>query len=285
LASAADDLTGIQVAGLSSAADDLTGIQLVGLLGAADDLTGIQVAGLLGAADDLTGLQFAGLLGVADSLNGLQVSGLLSAAGNLTGIQFAGLWSAADHVKGIQVAGVVNRAKKVKGVQIAGLVNVADSSDYPIALVNIIKNGDRGIALSYDETGNTVVSFRSGGKGAYGVIGAGYNHNAGKRSFLIEGGWGVHINCSARFRINNELTTTGFIFYKNPTFKVGYYLHAAYTLLPHAEIFAGPSINYMQTHNDDHAAMFPGRALWKNDGVSKRQEVFIGYRAGVRYIF
>jgi hypothetical protein len=77
---------------------------------------------------------------------------------------------------GLQIAGLVNVARHVSGVQIAGVVNIADDSDCPVGLINLIKNGEKGIALTYSETGSTVVSFRSGGKITYGIVGIGYNH-------------------------------------------------------------------------------------------------------------
>jgi hypothetical protein len=278
-----NEVTGIQIAGLLNASDDLTGMQIAGLLNASDNLTGMQIAGLLNASDNLTGMQTAGLLSAAADLTGMQTAGLLSAADNLTGMQCAGLISAADNLTGIQLAGLVNMAKRVNGLQFAGLLNIADSSDYSIAFINIIKNGEKGIALSYDETGSIIASFRSGGRITYGILGTGYNHKTGKQPFLMEGGWGVHINCTTRFRINNELTMAALLFQKNPTFKISYRLHAAYRLLPHIEIFAGPSIHYMQTNNADHTNIFPRHALWKNDGISKLQQVFTGYQAGIQY--
>jgi hypothetical protein len=36
-------------------------------------------------------------------------------------------------------------------VQLSGFINIADSCDYPIGLVNIIKNGDAAIGASIDE--------------------------------------------------------------------------------------------------------------------------------------
>ena len=67
-------------------------------------------------------------------------------------------------------------ANDVKGVQWAGLLNIARNSDVPIGLINIIKNGEMGMAVTYDGIGNAVASFRSGGKYTYGILGIGYNH-------------------------------------------------------------------------------------------------------------
>src|SRR6202012_1793243 len=91
------------------------------------------------------------------------------------GMQVAGIANSADEVKGVQIAGLFNVAKKVKGVQIAGLFNVADSSDYPVALVNFVKNGRKSVSLSYDELQYMHIYLRSGGRVLYGLIGAGYS--------------------------------------------------------------------------------------------------------------
>jgi hypothetical protein len=49
-------------------------------------------------------------------------------------------------------------------VQIAGFINIADSSDYSIGIINIIRQGEKGIGVSVDETKTAMVSFRSGGR-------------------------------------------------------------------------------------------------------------------------
>ncbi len=66
----------------------------------------------------------------------------------------------ADDVNGVQFSSLVNKARKVNGVQFATLVNIADESDFPVGLVNIIKKGERGISVTYDLLGNTLLSFR-----------------------------------------------------------------------------------------------------------------------------
>jgi hypothetical protein len=46
------------------------------------------------------------------------------------------------------------------GFRFAGLVKIAENSDYPIALLNIIKNGEYGIAATYNEIGSVTLTFR-----------------------------------------------------------------------------------------------------------------------------
>jgi hypothetical protein len=251
-----------------------------------DNISGWQLAGLYNhAGNNGYGWAMAGLANViGNNYTGFMTAGLMNRSRNMNGVQFAGLLNVAQDADGVQLAGLVNRAKKVKGVQFAGLLNVADSSDYPVAIVNIIKSGERSIALSYNETGSIIASFRSGGRVTYGIIGLGYNHNAGKQSWLTEGGLGAHINCSPRFRINSELTIENFI-RKKPTFKAGYRLHAAYRFLPNLEIFAGPGISYMQTNDAGYTDIFPRHSLWKRHKGDNLRQVFIGYQAGMQYVF
>jgi hypothetical protein len=236
--------------------------------------------------NNASGVQFAGLLNsVGNDGNGLMLAGLTNIVrNNATGVQFAGLANIAGNVKGFQFAGLLNVAKKVNGVQFAGLLNVADSSDCPIGILNIIKKGEKSIALSYNETGSAMVSFRSGGKITYGIVGAGYNHRAGKGSFVLEGGLGAHIHCSQRFRINNEIKIETFFSTDDATFKTGYYLMPAFKLTPRMELFAGPSINYAQTDDANHSNLFPRSYLWREQANSQIKQVYVGYLVGVQFI-
>ena len=119
------------------------------------------------------GVQLAGITNYsAGESRGIALAGLNNAInGNFKGVQFAGLLNTSKDITGLQFAGLLNIAGKVRGVQFAGLLNIAEESDCPIGLVNIVKRGEMGIALTYDILGNGIVSFRSGGKYTYGIIG------------------------------------------------------------------------------------------------------------------
>jgi hypothetical protein len=184
----------------------------------------------------------------------------------------------------LQFASLVNIAGKVRGVQF-GVVNIADENDYPIGLVNLIKKGRKSIAVTCNETGSMTVSFRSGGKVTYGIVGYGYNFKAGKKTYLAEGGLGIRLPVASKFGINNEFKIETFHSSDNATCKAGYSLLPAYQFTPHIEIFAGPSINYMYSDDINHADMFPSHSLWKKRDASTRQQVFIGYQLGVQYVF
>lgn len=252
------------------------------------DARGMQFAGLSNyVGNDGQGFQFAGLANVnKNQFSGFQFAGLVNTASEMRGFQFSGLANIAKDVQGFQFAGLINIAKNVKGAQFAGLINIAESSDCPIGLVNIIKNGEKSIAVTYDGIGNAVVSFRSGGKYTYGILGVGYNHKTRGNSFVTEGGLGAHIPVVSWFRINNELKVSSIgAANDNPVLNAGYSFIPAFKIGKSFELFAGVSINYMETTDVNNRAVFPDQSLWKKYDASKLQQLYIGYQAGVQYLF
>lgn len=253
-----------------------------------NDAKGFQMAGLANyVGNDGQGFQNAGLANInKNRFSGFQMAGLVNTASEMKGFQFSGLANIASDVNGVQFAGLINIAKDVHGVQFAGLINIAENSDCPIGLINIIKNGEKGIAVTYDAIGSTVVSFRSGGKYTYGILGVGYNHKSSNNSLVTEGGLGAHIPVTPWFRINNELKVTSIgNNTDDPVFNAGYSLLPAFRIGKHVELFAGAGINYMDTKDMNNLKMFPNHSLWKKSGSSRMQQLYIGYQFGLQYIF
>ncbi len=253
-----------------------------------NDAKGFQMAGLANyVGNDGQGFQNAGLANInKNRFSGFQMAGLANTASEMKGFQFSGLVNIASDVNGVQFAGLINIAKDVHGVQFAGLINIAENSDCPIGLINIIKNGEKGIAVTYDAIGSTVVSFRSGGKYTYGILGVGYNHKSSNNSLVTEGGLGAHIPVTPWFRINNELKGTSIGNNTDePVFNAGYSLLPAFRIGKHVELFAGAGINYMDTKDMNNLKMFPNHSLWKKSGSSRMQQLYIGYQFGLQYIF
>lgn len=236
------------------------------------------------------------LVGISQNEEGIAIAGLTNIiTNNAKGFQFAGVINIAKDVNGFQFAGVINKAKNVNGVQFAGLINIAENSDYPIGLINIIKNGEKGVAISYNEVGSIMATFRSGGKVTYGIIGVGYNHKTSGRSYATEAGFGIHINCLSWFRINNELKVACFGFWDNPfivdedrlsntVITTNYSLLPAFKISPHIELFGGPSLNYMNS-GGINTELNLGHSLWKKSGSTRLQQIYVGYQVGVQYIF
>lgn len=250
-------------------------------------IKGAQFAGFANIAKSVNGMQFAGFANVARTVKGPQFAGFINLSKKNAALQFAGFMNKAKTVKGSQLAGFINIAEKVKGVQLAGFINVADSSDYPIGILNIIKNGEKSLGISTDETLTTLLSFRSGGKVLYGIIGIGYNFKNTDEVYAFEAGLGAHLFKSSSFRLNAELTGTGLESFKaGEYFKTSVKLMPAFKLSPKIEIFGGPSFNYLNTNT------FEGRSLnksyissWENKWGNNFQALYIGYGGGIQYIF
>lgn len=284
-----NDYSGFQMGGLFNTASRLYGMQIGGLGNIAGDVIGFQMGGVGNITGNLIGFQMGGLGNITGNAIGFQFGGVGNIAGNISGFQLGGLGNIAGDVSGFQFGGVFNYAKKVSGVQFAGLVNIAESSDYPIAILNIIKNGEYGIGVSYNELGSAMLTLRSGGRVTYGIIGIGYNHKATGNWFTTEAGFGAHINIAKWFRINNEIKGGHICNYTGENkFNVNY---ANYSLLPafrpirNLEIFFGPSINYMQADNADDKSMFPKNPLWEKESATRLQQLYIGWQVGIQFIF
>jgi hypothetical protein len=206
---------------------------------------------------DAAGLQASGVFNsVAGSLRGVQMSGVMNQAHQVdAGMQLAGLINIAEDVRGSQFAGLINIAGRVEGVQIAGLINIADSSDYPIGIINLIKNGEKRISISTDENLSTLISLRSGGRKLYGIIGLGANLLHADLRYAAEAGLGIKLLQRGTFRLDMEASH---LFATD--FHGGEYFRNSLRLLPTIQIgnrlqlFGGPSINFMDTdppRNDD----------------------------------
>ena len=279
---------GMSVAGLANISESHYGIQVAGLAnGGRDSFYGMQISGGLNATGDAIGLAISGVNNIAfGAFDGMQVAGVINYAKKVRGAQIAGVTNIAKNVKGLQFATVVNVAKKVKGVQFATLLNIAEECDFPIALVNIIKNGNMGVALSYDLLNNAMLSFRSGGKYTYGILGVGYNHKVNDGAKVVaEAGYGIHVPVIDMLEINNEFKATSVGFSDDKVcFNFSYLLAPSFTYLNHYNVFCGVSFNYMYSNYENSNDLMPSRCLWSKDG-NYNQRMFIGYQIGLQYIF
>lgn len=285
LSNKAQEMRGIQVSGLGNITRGMMGIQVAGLGNITRDTRAIQVAGLTNISKDVYGLQVGGLTNIAQDTYGLQLAGLFNVSHDLYGMQLAGLFNCAKDVYGLQFAGLVNVAKRARGVQFATILNVAEESDFPIALINIIKEGDKGVALTYDMLGNAMVSFRSGGKYTYGILGVGCNAQIEER-LAVEAGYGLQIPVCRWFDVNNEFkaTTMGYNSgYTRSNFS--YLLAPSLTLWRHCNLFAGASINYFMSDRASAATLLPNAGFWRKEGDRGIGQLYLGYQVGVQYVF
>jgi hypothetical protein len=280
---------GMQFAGFSNvASSSIKGAQFAGFLNRAGDVSGAQFAGFANIAGNVSGSQFGGFSNAAKRVDGSQFAGFANVSTKgLSGSQFAGFVNVADAVKGSQFAGFINVARKVRGAQVAGFINVADSSDYPVGIINIVKNGEKSISASIDETQTSLVSFRSGGRALYGVIGLGYNFKNTDEVYAFEAGLGAHLLTTNTFRINVELATIyieGFSY--GEYFKSSLRVLPALRLGPNLELFAGPALHYVNTNTSEGKALISNYIYQhQNRWGDNFQGIYIGYTGGLAVTF
>jgi len=235
--------TGGQFAGFMNYTGKTTrGIQAAGFANITGNITGAQLSGFTSISRNHAQVQASGFMSLAKTAR-MQLSGFINIADRISGAQLGGFINTAKNVKGTQVAGFINVAKKVTGVQLAGFINIADSSEYPIGLINIVKNGEMSIGATIDETLTGLVTFRSGGKYLYGILGAGLNVKENDALYALEGGLGLHVPLAKNFRVNMESTLLVLT-----DFEVGHYFRTTYKVLPAVRagrfgLFAGPTFN------------------------------------------
>ncbi|MCF2444961.1 hypothetical protein L0657_13415 [Dyadobacter sp. CY345] len=280
--------TGVAISGIALLVkDSVRGVQISGvsnvILNSAD---GVQIAGVANVVrHDAKGVQIAGFMNFGEEAGAVQVAGFSNLTSkSVKGLQLSGFLNKTENVN-TQISGFMNIAKNVKGIQLAGLINIADSSDYPIGILNFVKNGEKSISLTTDETATLMASFRSGGRVLYGILGLGYNLKSDNKSLYgIEAGLGAHIPVSNKFRINTEVvsqTLSDFksgIYYKNSL-----RILPAFKLTPQLEIFGGPNLNYVDYSKGKGDGLVK-RYLWKDAGGGDLEGLYIGFNAGVHFI-
>ncbi|SEW54415.1 hypothetical protein [Chitinophaga arvensicola] len=296
-----DSATGVQVAGFSNhigktfhavtvagfmnqVKTSADGAMVAGFLNLSGSLHGFQMAGFGNlVSGDVQGTQVAGFMNTAANNSQIQVAGFANMVKKDAKVQVVGFMNKAENVHS-QVAGFINIAKKVKGVQVAGLINIADSSEYPIGLINIVKGGEKQVSLSIDETATTIASFKSGGRVLYGILGVGYNlKNNPDPLYALQAGIGAHLPLLSHFRINAEATTMVLT-----NFKSGYYhrqslgIFPAYRFGSRVEVFAGPTFNFVEAENGVGVDL-TNHYIWSRDKRNDRfNGGYIGGTAGVQ---
>ena len=281
---------GIEVAGVTNInKGSYNGIQASGVYNYSGSGNGIAVAGVANMSKgSYNGIQVSGVYNYSGSGNGIAVAGVANMSkGSYIGLQLSGVTNIAGDVKGLQFAGVMNIAKNVKGVQFATILNVAEESNFPIAFINIIKNGKMGVALSYDNMNNTMLSFRSGGKYTYGILGVGYNNKVNDGSNIVaEAGYGIHIPITNWLEINNEFKATSLGFSNDKVcYNASYLLAPSFTFLNHFNVFGGANFNYLYSNYVNSDDLLSSNCLWEKDNSDNKQRMFIGYQIGLQYVF
>ncbi|MGK9116599.1 hypothetical protein [Olivibacter jilunii] len=164
------------------------------------------------------------------------------------------------------------------------MLNIADSSDYTLGLVNIVKNGEKSIRIGTDEDLSTFASFRSGGQILYGILGIGFNPQYEAIRYGVEGGIGANLLNRTNFRLAAEISSItltdfdGNYFNKNglrilPSIKIG----------PNIYLYGGPSVNYINTDNEDGKKLVKMK-IWDKQNSKDYQALNVGFTAGLQLV-
>jgi hypothetical protein len=280
---------GVEMAGIFNMDQkDVSFLQIAGVFNlVGGNLKGVQATGVYNTVlNKVNGVQIAGGVNFARSLDrGMQIAGLMNVSDESSGFQLAGFVNRSKGNAGPQLAGVVNIAKKVKGLQFAGLLNIADSSDYPVAFINIIKNGTKSLTVSTDESLFVYTTFRSGGRVLYGLVGIGHATNGTAMKYGLEGGFGAHIIDKQYFSLNAELsqklvTDLGRNSYSMHTLRA----LAAVRVSKRIRVIGGPDINLISADHKYESDLH-GWMLTKKTGSSKLTALALGLNTGLQYIW
>jgi len=277
---------GFTLAGITNVVrNDTKGFQIAGFsnhIGKKAD--GMMIAGFMNTYQSGNGNAIAGFGNFSKKSTGSQIAGFMNIGGNVQSVQVAGFANTAQNVNGFQLAGFMNIAKNVKGVQMSGFINIADSANCQIGIINISKNGEKSLGVTFDEDQTALLAFRSGGKFLYGIVGFGYNFKNKKEIYAWEAGLGAHIFNAGAFRLNAELTQNGLQSFKgNQCFKSTFALLPAFKIANSIEIFAGPSINYVNTNTQEGKALHKNYiSSWGGNNGNDFHAFYWGYTAGVQ---
>ncbi len=282
--------TGLALSGLANIIRERAdGVQIAGIINhTGQSASGVQLAGIGNyVKDTASGVQISGLYNIAGTAHS-QIAGFYNMSkGDIKGVQIAGFGNKATDVHS-QIGGFINIARHVKGVQLAGFLNIAESSDYSIGVINLVKNGEKGIGVYLDETMTTTIAFRSGGRKLYSVVGVGYNHRPGGSQYLaLEGGVGTNWNFSHNLRLKGEVVSRVLTddFDEDGYHIVSLRLLPAVKIANRVEIFGGPSVNYTYYDKEDDQFPFPVRHIWTNKHPEDFHGLHIGWTAGLQILF
>ncbi|WP_018626387.1 hypothetical protein [Niabella aurantiaca] len=264
------DNKGVSVAGLyATLYGSNRGVMVSGLVNQVKGSNkGVAIAGLVNTSRNGRGLQLAGLHN-HDAGNGFIQIGGLSNYSHYSLLQLAGLVNTSRHA-GNQIAGLVNKARTVEGVQLSGLINIADSSRYPIGILNFIRHGEKQIGLQvYDDVSASLV-LRTGSYKTYGIVGAGLAKDRGRTVLQMETGLGYRIPLTRGIRVNSEAVLMA----RTDVHNFIRHTESLRTLLgikvtPAIELTIGPAL-YITDQSDSE--LFSGHYIWK---IKKRESVLL----------
>lgn len=277
---------GLQVAGIyNSVFKSQKGLQVGGIYNHVHgSASGMQVAGILNQVDSSAQFQIAGIKNSSLSSSGLQVAGITNQAKlRSDGTQIAGIWNQTKGSARVQISGIYNKAKQVSGFQI-GLINRAESSDYSFGLLNFIDDGEKNIGLSFDESTFSRITFRSGGRKFYGVLGLAFQVRPSDTPIGIETGLGIHLVSEPKFRLDLEYSQTYFSDFSGLSNQIqSLRLLPEFLLSKRVTVIAGPSLNFAELDKGQED-FTKGIELFEKVNYGRSMRSYLGMTGGIQFI-
>jgi hypothetical protein len=275
---------GVQFAGMyNRVLKSTSGFQVAGLVNNTAEFTnGVQFAGLVNQGNQARGvLQIAGLANLYKRSDGVSVAGLANLAKESSSVQVAGLMNRGGAETSFQLSALLNHAGAVHGTQI-GLINIADSSDYPVGIINWVRHGEKTVALETDETFFTQLNLRMGGRVLFSLLGVGYRPGNDHLKYELNLGLGAHLLRTRQFNLSTELTTNLITGFKKGTYqRNSLKILSAFQLYPHIRFFTGPSIT---VSSPDENVLIPKSGLILREAKNPNgQVVSLGISGGLQY--
>jgi hypothetical protein len=246
-------LRGVQLSGIGSFSGPVSGVQISGIVNVSRGLEGVQAALVNVDAGPVLGVQM-GLIDIAASdVRGAQLGWVGIAAGDVRGAQIGLVEIATGNVGGAQI-GLVNVAGgEVHGAQI-GLVNTAETSDFSLGLLNIIRKGRLHADLWGNESGLITAGVKHGGDSFHNIYGIGVQVGVGDPRWSWSLGIGGHLPISDRFFV--DLDVLGHAIHEINGAALEATIVQVRALLgvqldPRLGIYAGPSFNVGFAESED----------------------------------
>ena len=282
------NINGFQVSGIHNLVyKNVNGIQVAGLYNhTKQQARGLQVAGLYNRTHATAQHQIAGLINNSATIEGIQIAGLINLTKNHSGgLQLAGLTNFNSGTARHQIAGLLNRATEVKGVQFSGLLNIAETSDYPIGLLNLIKTGKKSLAISISESSFSHLTFRSGGRVLYGVLGTGYQIIGNQPPYALEAGFGIHLIDNRAYFFNMEFVSRIQTDFRDITDNTGSlkFLNGI-NFNRHLGLFAGPTVSFSALDGSSNTN-YSGWEFYKKTNSAGVNRLYGGFTVGIQYAF
>ena len=281
----AGGFTGVMAGYVNVAMGPSLGAQLGGVNIGMGDHVGAEVSAANLRLGAFRGLQFGGGNLAGDGFTGLQGGALNIATGPSWGAQL-GLVNVGGDVTGSQV-GLINFAAHVKGTQV-GLLNIAQTSDAPVGLLNIITQGNVKLAAWASETSVANLAFKIGGQHVYSMLSLGLNPRGSVGRPYVGAGFGLGVRVPVE-RWYGELEGTFDTLFQVPkdgvwefgVFAAGLRLNVGFQVLERVAVFAGPQVQIMESRLADQ----PVGALssW-GFGLGDRFRLVPGAVLGVQFL-